>query len=30
MADSARFNIVGLSDENADRFAAAVLESMNG
>ena len=24
-----RFNIVGLSDENADRFAAAVVESMD-
>jgi aromatic-amino-acid transaminase len=30
MADSGRFNIVGLSDENADRFAAAVVEKMNG
>ena len=30
MANSGRFNIVGLSDENADRFAAAVVEKMNG
>jgi aromatic-amino-acid transaminase len=30
MADSGRFNVVGLSDENADRFAAAVVEKMNG
>ena len=30
MADSGRFNVVGLSDENVDRFAAAVLEAMNG
>ncbi len=29
MADSGRFNIVGLSDENADLFAAAVVEKMN-
>ena len=30
MANSARFNVVGLSDENVDRFAAAVVEKMNG
>jgi aromatic-amino-acid transaminase len=30
MADSGRFNVVGLSDENVDRFAAAVVERMNG
>ncbi|HEX8256481.1 MAG TPA: aminotransferase class I/II-fold pyridoxal phosphate-dependent enzyme, partial [Allosphingosinicella sp.] len=30
MAGSGRFNIVGLSDENVDRFAAAVVASMNG
>jgi aromatic-amino-acid transaminase len=30
MANSGRFNIVGLSDENVDRFAAAVVEKMNG
>ena len=30
MANSARFNVVGLSDENVDRFAAAVVEAMDG
>jgi len=30
MADSGRFNVVGLSDDNVDRFAAAVLEKMDG
>ena len=30
MADSARINVVGLSDESVDRFAAAILEKMNG
>jgi aromatic-amino-acid transaminase len=30
MAGSGRFNVVGLSDDNVDRFAAAVLEAMNG
>jgi aromatic-amino-acid transaminase len=30
MADSGRFNVVGLSDDNVDRFAAAVMEAMNG
>ena len=30
MAGSGRFNVVGLSDESVDRFAAAVLESMDG
>jgi aromatic-amino-acid transaminase len=30
MADSGRFNVVGLSDDNVDRFAAAVVEAMNG
>lgn len=30
MADSGRFNVVGLSDDNADRFAAAVVEAMDG
>ena len=29
MANSGRFNVVGLSDENADLFAAAVVEKMN-
>ena len=30
MANSGRFNVVGLSDENVERFAAAVVEKMNG
>lgn len=30
MADSGRFNVVGLSDDNVDAFAAAVLEKMDG
>lgn len=30
MAGSGRFNVVGLSDESVDRFAAAVLEAMDG
>jgi aromatic-amino-acid transaminase len=30
MANSARFNIVGLSDDNVERFAAAVVEKMDG
>ena len=30
MAGSGRFNVVGLSDESVERFAAAVLEAMNG
>jgi hypothetical protein len=30
MAGSGRFNVVGLSDGNVDRFAAAVVEKMNG
>jgi aspartate/tyrosine/aromatic aminotransferase len=30
MAGSGRFNVVGLSDESVDRFAAAVLEEMDG
>ena len=30
MADSGRFNVVGLSDDNVDRFAAAVVEKMDG
>ena len=30
MANSGRFNVVGLSDENVDRFAAAVVDKMNG
>ena len=30
MADSGRFNICGLSDEQVDRFASAVLEVIGG
>ena len=30
MAGSGRFNVVGLSDENVDRFAAAVVEKLDG
>jgi len=30
MANSGRFNIVGLSDDNVDRFAEAVVEKLDG
>lgn len=30
MATSGRFNVVGLSDENVDSFAAAVVEKLDG
>ncbi len=30
MASSGRFNVVGLSDDNVDLFAAAVVEKMDG
>ena len=30
MAGSGRFNVVGLSDDNAESFAAAVLEKLDG
>ena len=30
MAGSGRFNVVGLSDDNVDRFAAAVVREMDG
>ena len=30
LAPSGRFNVVGLSDDNVDRFAAAVVEKMDG
>jgi aromatic-amino-acid transaminase len=30
MADSGRFNVVGMADSQIDRFVAAVLESMDG
>ena len=30
MADSGRFNVIGMSDDAVDRFIAAVVEAMNG
>jgi len=30
MAGSGRFNVVGLADDNVDRFAAAVVEKLDG
>ncbi len=30
LADSGRFNVVGLSDDNVDMFAASVVEKMDG
>jgi aromatic-amino-acid transaminase len=30
MANSGRFNVLGLSDEAVDRFAAAVVEAIDG
>ena len=30
MADSGRFNVIGMADHAVDRFIAAVVESMNG
>jgi aromatic-amino-acid transaminase len=30
MADSGRFNVIGMADQAVDRFIAAVVESMNG
>lgn len=30
LANSGRFNVVGLSDDNVDRFAAAVVEKLDG
>ncbi|HEY0113485.1 MAG TPA: amino acid aminotransferase [Allosphingosinicella sp.] len=30
LANSGRFNVVGLSDDNVERFAAAVVEKMDG
>ena len=29
MADSGRFNVVGLSDDQVDRFTAAVVEALD-
>ena len=30
MADSGRFNVVGMGDEQIDRFIAAVVEALDG
>ena len=30
MADSGRFNVVGMADHDIDRFTAAVIEAMDG
>ena len=30
MADSGRFNVVGMADRDLDRFTAAVIEAMDG
>jgi hypothetical protein len=30
MADSGRFNVIGMADHAVDRFIAAVVEAMNG
>jgi hypothetical protein len=30
MADSGRFNVIGMADSAIDRFIAAVVETMNG
>jgi aromatic-amino-acid transaminase len=30
MAESGRFNVVGMSDAQLDRFTAAVVDAMNG
>jgi aromatic-amino-acid transaminase len=30
MADSGRFNVIGMSDDAVDRFIAAIVEAMNG
>jgi aspartate/tyrosine/aromatic aminotransferase len=30
MADSGRFNVIGMADEAVDRFIAAIVEAMNG
>jgi len=30
MADSGRFNVIGMADAAIDRFIAAVVEAMNG
>ncbi|HEY0165161.1 MAG TPA: aromatic amino acid aminotransferase, partial [Sphingomicrobium sp.] len=30
MADSGRFNVVGMADSSIDRFTGAVVEALNG
>ena len=30
MADSGRFNVVGMGDDQIDRFVAAVVEALDG
>jgi aromatic-amino-acid transaminase len=30
MADSGRFNVIGMADTAVDRFIGAVVEAMNG
>ena len=30
MADSGRFNVLGMADQAVDRFVAAIVEVMNG
>ena len=30
MADSGRFNVLGMADHALDRFIAAIVEAMNG
>jgi aromatic-amino-acid transaminase len=30
MADSGRFNVVGMSDDQVDRFVAAIVECLDG
>ena len=30
MADSGRFNVIGMADKAVDRFISAVVEAMNG
>jgi aromatic-amino-acid transaminase len=30
MADSGRFNVIGMADHAVDRFIEAVVEAMNG
>ena len=30
MADSGRFNVVGMADASIDRFTAAVIEALDG